>query len=88
MLSREARFGGPEPSIGDVTMQTRHGAQCLAWVVAGLVAASRDADLLAEARKATLEIDPVPGSELQDLVDQVAASPTEVLDLVRKVSAR
>jgi tripartite-type tricarboxylate transporter receptor subunit TctC len=51
-------------------------------------AASRDADLLAEARKAKLEIDPVPGSELQDLIDQVGAAPPEVLDLVRKVSAR
>jgi hypothetical protein len=38
--------------------------------------------------KAKLEINPVPGSELQDLVDQVAAAPPEVLDLVRKVSAR
>jgi hypothetical protein len=43
---------------------------------------------LAEAGKAKLEIGPVPGSELQELVDQVAASPQEVLDLVRKVSAR
>jgi tripartite-type tricarboxylate transporter receptor subunit TctC len=51
-------------------------------------AASRDADLLAEARKAKLEINPVPGRELQALVDQVSASPPEVLDLVRKVSAR
>ena len=35
-----------------------------------------------------LEVDPVAGSELQALVDQLSATPKEVIDLVRKISAR
>ena len=51
-------------------------------------AASKDPELLAEARKAKLEVDPVAGRELQDLVEQLSATPKAVIDLVRKISAR
>jgi hypothetical protein len=51
-------------------------------------AASKVPELAAEARKAKLVIDPVAGSELQALVDQLSATPKEVIDLVRKISAR
>jgi tripartite-type tricarboxylate transporter receptor subunit TctC len=51
-------------------------------------AASKDPELLAEARKAKLEVDPVTGRELQALVDQLSATPKEVIGLVRKISAR
>jgi tripartite-type tricarboxylate transporter receptor subunit TctC len=51
-------------------------------------AASKDPELLAEARKAKLEVDPVTGRELQALVEQLSATPKEVIDLVRKISAR
>jgi hypothetical protein len=57
-------------------------------LTAAFDAASKDVDLLAEARKAKLEVDPVAGRELQALVDQLSATPKEVIDLVRKISAR
>jgi tripartite-type tricarboxylate transporter receptor subunit TctC len=60
----------------------------LAELRAAFDAASKDPDLLAEARKSKLEVDPVAGGELQSLVDQLSATPKEVIDLVRKISAR
>jgi tripartite-type tricarboxylate transporter receptor subunit TctC len=60
----------------------------LAELRAAFAAASKDPDLLGEARKVKLEVDPVAGSELQGLVDQLSATPKEVIDLVRKISSR
>jgi len=51
-------------------------------------AANKDAELLAEAKKMKLEIDPVGGDELQQVVEQLFATPKEVLDLVRKIHAK
>jgi tripartite-type tricarboxylate transporter receptor subunit TctC len=51
-------------------------------------AVNQDPEFLAEARRLKLEIDPVGGSELQRVVDQLFATPRDVLDLVRKISAK
>ena len=51
-------------------------------------AANKDAELLTEAKKMKLEIDPVGGDELQQVVEQLFATPKEVLDLVRKIHAK
>jgi tripartite-type tricarboxylate transporter receptor subunit TctC len=50
-------------------------------------AANKDPELLAEAKKLKLDIDPVSGGELQQVVEQLFATPKDVLDLVRKIHA-
>jgi tripartite-type tricarboxylate transporter receptor subunit TctC len=50
-------------------------------------AANKDAELLAEAKKIKLEVNPVSGNELQQVVEQLFTTPKEVLNLVRKIHA-
>ena len=50
-------------------------------------AANKDAELLAEAKRIKMEIDPVSGDDLQQVVEQLFTTPKEVLDLVRKIHA-
>jgi len=50
-------------------------------------AANKDPELLAEAKKLKLDIDPVSGGELQQVVEQLFATPKDVLDLVRRIHA-
>jgi hypothetical protein len=45
----------------------------------------KDPELIAEATKQGLEIDPVSGQEMQDLVDRLHSAPPEVVDLVKKI---
>jgi tripartite-type tricarboxylate transporter receptor subunit TctC len=47
----------------------------------------QDPDLLAEAAKLNLDIDPVSGRELQELVSRLYGTPPEVVDLVKKINA-
>ena len=47
----------------------------------------RDPELVAEASRQGLEVDPVSGAEMQQLVDRLYATPPEVVDLVRKINA-
>ena len=46
-----------------------------------------DADVRAEAVRQGLEIDPVGGAEIQDLVDGLYKVPADVMDYVRRISA-
>ena len=46
----------------------------------------KDKDALAEADKEKLEIDPVPGEELQKLVEQLFATPAPTIDAIRQLS--
>ena len=50
-------------------------------------AANKDPELLAEARKLKLDIDPVSGGEAAAVVEQLSATPKDVLDLVRRIHA-
>jgi tripartite-type tricarboxylate transporter receptor subunit TctC len=50
-------------------------------------AVNKDPELLAEAKRLKLEIDPVSGGELQQAVEQLVATPKDVLDLVRRIHA-
>jgi tripartite-type tricarboxylate transporter receptor subunit TctC len=45
----------------------------------------KDPELIAEATKQGLEIDPVSGQEMQDLVDRLHSAPPEVVELVKKI---
>jgi tripartite-type tricarboxylate transporter receptor subunit TctC len=54
----------------------------------GFVAAMQDPALKAEADRLKLEAAPVPGTEMQELVDQLYRSPPEVIELVKKISAQ
>ena len=45
-----------------------------------------DAEMLAEAARQGLEIEPVSGQEIQDLVDGLYRVPPEVMDYVRRIS--
>ena len=54
---------------------------------AGFVAAMKDPELRAEAAKLKLEIEPVSGTEMQKLVEQLYASPPEVIELVKKINS-
>ena len=47
----------------------------------------KDPQLLAEAATQGLDIDPVSGTEIAELVDRLYGTPPDVLDLVRKINA-
>jgi hypothetical protein len=47
----------------------------------------QDPQLLAEAAGQGLDIDPVSGAEITELVDRLYGTPPDVLDLVRKINA-
>ncbi|HEY7230263.1 MAG TPA: hypothetical protein VH558_07830 [Pseudolabrys sp.] len=47
----------------------------------------RDPDLLNDATKQNLEVDPVGGTEMQTLIERLYAMPPAALDLVRKINA-
>jgi hypothetical protein len=44
-----------------------------------------DPDLLAEAQKQGLEVEPVGGEEMQSLVERLYATPPEVVELVKRI---
>jgi tripartite-type tricarboxylate transporter receptor subunit TctC len=46
----------------------------------------RDPELLAEASRQSLDIDPVSGNEMQALVERLHQAPPGVVDLVRKIN--
>ena len=50
-------------------------------------ATTKDPEFLAEARRTTLTVGPLPGEELQKLVAEVAAIPPDILDKVRAAYA-
>ena len=45
----------------------------------------KDPGFLAEAQKAGLELDPVSGSELQKIVEEIAATPKEVSERLASI---
>jgi len=47
----------------------------------------KDPQFLAEAATQGLDIDPVSGSEITELVNRLYGTPSEILDLVRKINA-
>lgn len=47
----------------------------------------KDSALLRDAKKASLDIDAVSGTEMQALIDRLYAAPAPVLDLVRNINA-
>lgn len=49
--------------------------------------ALKDPELLAEAEKGRMDVDPTPGEELQDLIKKVMDQPKEVIDRVKKMMA-
>jgi tripartite-type tricarboxylate transporter receptor subunit TctC len=51
------------------------------------MAMMKDGDLRAEAAKLKLEIAPVSGGEMQDLVEQLYSSPPDVIELVKKINS-
>jgi tripartite-type tricarboxylate transporter receptor subunit TctC len=53
----------------------------------GFLAMMKDPELRAEAAKLKLEIAPVPGGEMQELVEQLYDSPSDVIELVKKINS-
>jgi tripartite-type tricarboxylate transporter receptor subunit TctC len=53
----------------------------------GFLAAMNDPELKADAAKQRLEAEPVPGTEMQELVDQIYTSPADVIEFVKKISS-
>jgi hypothetical protein len=49
--------------------------------------AMKDPDLVAEAKKGRMDMDPSTGEELQNLIKEIMEQPREVLDRVKKVLA-
>ena len=49
------------------------------------IKALKDPELLAEAEKGKMEVDPTPGSELEELIKNVMDQPKEVMDRVKKM---
>ncbi len=62
-------------------------AERVAELRAGFAAMMKDPELIAEAARQRLEVEPVDGREMQDLVARVYRAPPEVIELVRKISA-
>jgi tripartite-type tricarboxylate transporter receptor subunit TctC len=54
---------------------------------AAFLAAMNDPELKAEAKKMKLEVAPVNGKEMQDLVTRLYATPTDVIELVKKINS-
>jgi tripartite-type tricarboxylate transporter receptor subunit TctC len=53
----------------------------------GFLAAMKDPELKAEAAKLKLEVAPVAGTEMQDLVAQLYQAPPDVIELVKKINS-
>jgi tripartite-type tricarboxylate transporter receptor subunit TctC len=53
----------------------------------GFLAMMKDPELRAEAAKLKLEIAPVPGGEMQELIEQLYDSPSDVIELVKKINS-
>jgi len=47
----------------------------------------KDPELVAEAKKGRMDMDPSTGEELQNLIKEIMEQPREVLDRVKKVLA-
>ncbi|MBX9774835.1 MAG: hypothetical protein K2Y71_10540 [Xanthobacteraceae bacterium] len=54
---------------------------------AAFLAMMKDPELRAEAARQKLEIEPVPGPEMQSLVEQLYSAPPDVVELVKKISS-
>jgi tripartite-type tricarboxylate transporter receptor subunit TctC len=52
----------------------------------GFLAAMNDPQLKADAAKQRLEAEPVPGTEMQEPVEQLYHSPPEVIELIKKIN--
>ena len=50
-----------------------------------LVKTLNDPDVLAEAKKGRMDVDPTSGEELENLVKEIFDSPPEVLERVKKI---
>ena len=62
-------------------------AERVAELRTSFLAAMNDPALKADAEKLKLQIDPVSGAEMQEVVEQVYASPPDVVELVKKISS-
>lgn len=62
-------------------------AERVAELRAALAATMKDPELIAEAAKLHLDVEPVAGEEMQDVVKRVYSAPAEVIDLVTKIVA-
>jgi hypothetical protein len=45
-----------------------------------------DPELLAEAARQSLDVDPVSGAEMEGLINRIYRAPQEVIDLVKKIN--
>jgi tripartite-type tricarboxylate transporter receptor subunit TctC len=59
-------------------------ADRVAALRAAFMAALKDPDLVAEANKMQVDANPVPGEELQKKVEQIFATPTDIVEKTRK----
>jgi hypothetical protein len=50
-------------------------------------AMAKDPELLAEAARQSLDVDPVSGAEMQALVERLYRAPPDVIDLVQKINS-
>jgi hypothetical protein len=48
----------------------------------------RDAETLAEAKRIGIDVDPVPGEEIQAMLARVYATPTDVVKKARQLAGR
>ncbi len=62
-------------------------AERLGELRAAFDAMMQDPQLLADAASQGLDVDPVSGVEIAELVDRLYGTPPDVLDLVRKINA-
>ena len=92
----------PQTPQGKQVMEFIGADTVLAWPVAAppdvpaarvselrtaFLATMKDPDLLAEAKKLKLEVEPVSGKEMQDLVARLYATPPDVIELVKKINS-
>ena len=54
---------------------------------AAFVAMMKDPELVAEAAKLNLDVEPVEGREMQDLIARLYGTPPAVIDMVKKINS-
>ncbi|MPZ37939.1 MAG: hypothetical protein GEU95_07715 [Rhizobiales bacterium] len=62
-------------------------AERVAALRSGFLAMMKDPELRADAAKLKLEIDPVPGPEMQEVVEQLYRAPPDVIRLIKKINS-
>jgi tripartite-type tricarboxylate transporter receptor subunit TctC len=81
-----ALAGGAAPFGRSVTVPPGYPAHLLAALRKGFDATMKDKDFLASAKKRNIEIDPMPGAEIEPILAKIMATPPAIVAAFRKAA--